>query len=238
MNSTMQGIGVLARKLPLVLVATGLAVILAGAPDARSDPKPFGLPFAEPPGLSTWYLAQPFGNTAYAYFERRSIYGAGQGFHMGLDFAAACGTPVVAIGEGTVLSIDGRGGSLPHNLMIDHHNGYVSLYGHLLEKPGLTEGQPVAKGEVIAKSGDMYATCYSSPHLHLEIRDRGLNRLHNPATLIDADWNSLLLLGDSPVFEVDLDTPRKWQSMEDQPTIQIGGPLLNDYAHAWPSDNR
>lgn len=29
--------------------------------------KPFGLPFADPPGPSTWLFGQPYGNTVFAY---------------------------------------------------------------------------------------------------------------------------------------------------------------------------
>jgi murein DD-endopeptidase MepM/ murein hydrolase activator NlpD len=221
---------------PIAAVAALLAMTALVPAASSQGPRPFGLPFAEPPGPGTWYISQSYGNTVFAYFERNSMYSAGQGLHMGLDFAAACGTPVVSIGDGTVLSVDGRGGSPPHNLMIDHGNGYVSFYGHLLERPMVTVGQEVQKGEVVALSGDMYGTCYTAPHLHLEIRDRSLQHLYNPATLIDADWHSILLFGNKVLpFERDLDAPRRWQSIDDQPEIDLGGPLLNDFARPWPA---
>jgi len=219
-------------------LAAGAAAALGLALAARAGaaPKPFGLPFAEPPGPGTWFVSQPYGNTMYAYFERRTIYASGQGLHMGLDLAAACGTPVVAIGDGVVLSVDGRGGSPPHNLMIDHGNGYVSLYGHLLERPGLEAGTPVRRGAAVALSGDMYGTCHSSPHLHLEVRDTTLARLVNPVSVLEADWHSILLLGATPLaYERDLARPRQWQGLDDQPDVQLGGPLLNDFAHPWPA---
>lgn len=222
-------------------LGAALAVLVAaGVPaSATTAARPFGLPFAQPPGPGTWYVAQPYGNTVYAYFERNTLYGAGQGLHMGLDLAAACGTPVVAVGDGTVLSVDGRGGSPPHNLMIDHHNGMVSFYGHLRERPALAVGQYVRRGEPVALSGDMYGTCQASPHLHLEIRDRSLNRVFNPVALIDADWHGLLLLGAAPpAFERDLDAPRRWQAIDDQPDITLGGRLLNAFEHAWPAGGR
>jgi murein DD-endopeptidase MepM/ murein hydrolase activator NlpD len=211
-------------------------IALAGGTHAAAQPKPFGLPFAEPAGPATWTVSQSYGNTVFAYYERSTLYRNGQGLHMGLDMATACGTPVVAIGDGVVISVDGRGGSPPHNLMIDHGNGYVSFYGHLLERPALSVGQRVTRGEPVALSGDMYGSCYEAPHLHLEIRDVSLNRLFNPVTLIEADWHSLLLLGVRPhAFERDLDAPRRWQSIDDQPSIDIGGILLNDYRNAWPA---
>jgi len=193
----------------VAVVATAFSLLVLGQAEAQ-DGKPFGLPFSEPPGPGTWYVAQPYGNTIYAYYERYGLYKSAQGMHMGIDLATACGTPVVAIGDGVVRSVDGRGGSPPHNLMIDHHNGYVSFYGHLRAQPRVAVGRKVRRGEVVALSGDMYGTCHDSPHLHLEIRDETLARLFNPVTLIDADWHSLLLLGSSGLpFERDLDAPRR-----------------------------
>jgi murein DD-endopeptidase MepM/ murein hydrolase activator NlpD len=123
--------------------------------------------------------------------------------------------------------------------MIDHLNGYVSFYGHLLQRPNVRPGQRVQRGDAVALSGDMYETCIDSPHLHLEIRDESLRRLYNPVTLIDADWHSILLLGSRGLsFERDLDEPKRWQSLDDQPTIRLGGPLLNDYGNPWPEDAR
>jgi murein DD-endopeptidase MepM/ murein hydrolase activator NlpD len=212
-----------------------IALAVALSPQVSAVGGPFGLPFAEPPGPGTWFVSQSYGNTVFAYAERGGMYRSGQGMHMGLDLAAACGTPVVSIGDGTVLSVDGRGGSPPHNLMIDHGNGYVSFYGHLLERPSVAVGQRVQRGDVVALSGDMYETCYTAPHLHLEIRDDGLQHVYNPVELIDADWHSILLFGNLVLpFERDLDAPRKWQAIDDQPEIDLGGPLLNDFARPWP----
>ncbi len=226
--------------------AMALVTVLLAPESAWARPSPestvaqgidFGLPFVEPPGLGSWYLAQPYGNTIYAYYERATIYRAGQGLHMGMDFAAACGTPIAAVADGTVRSVDGPGGALPHNMMISHAGGIVSFYGHLLERPALAVGQTVTKGQAIALSGDMYETCYASPHLHLEIRDESLRRAFNPVHFIDADWHGLALLGASPQrFERNLEDPRRWQAMDDQPEITFGGPLLNNFVHALPAD--
>lgn len=206
-------------------------------PNEPPNPPPFILPFASPPGPATWLLGQPYGNTTGAYVNRTIFYQAGQGLHFGLDFSAPCGTEVIAIGDGIVSEVDGRHGSPPHNLMIDHPNGYSSFYGHLLETPNLTPGQPVKQGEVVALSGDSFGTCRSAPHLHLEIRNNQHGRTYNPVRLIQADWDSLTLVGSfGRGFERDLTNPRQWQTIEDQPNVLFGGPLLNDYAQPWPPD--
>lgn len=215
-----------------------LTPMTAGSAETSAEEPPFGLPFASDPGPSTWLLTQAYGNTAFAYRERRSIYGAGQGLHFGLDLGAPCGTEVAAIGNGVVVGIDQSAhGAGPHNLMIDHPNGYASFYGHLVERPGLRLGQEVVRGEIIARTGDPDLTCTSRPHLHLEIRDApGHRTAYNPVLLIDADWDRIALAGASPVgFEMDLENPRRWMTLGDQPEVQFGAPLVNDYAHAWPA---
>ncbi len=183
-------------------------------------------------------MAQPYGNTTGAYRRRFTTYGASGGIHFGLDLSAPCGTEVVAIADGVVFAVDGPFGSLPHNLMIDHPElGYASMYGHLLEAPDLVPGQRVKQGEVIALTGDSRETCHSSPHLHLEIRDLNHIRKFNPVALIDANWDNLALVGsDGRDFARDLDEPRKWQSLYDQPEAQTAGPIVNDFDNPWPPD--
>ena len=174
-----------------------------------------------------------------AYRQRRTIYEAGQGVHFGVDLSARCGTPVVAIGDGVVTKVDAlEHGSAPHNLMIDHPNGYASFYGHLLERPALEVGQPVQAGEIVAKTGDPDGDCTSRPHLHLEIRNAGMyNQAYNPMLLIEADWDSLSLVGPFGAgFARDLSDPRRWQSLYDQPEVHFWGPILNDYDNPWPVD--
>jgi murein DD-endopeptidase MepM/ murein hydrolase activator NlpD len=204
----------------------------------QTQTKPFGLPFATPPGPNTWLYGQPYGNTVFAYRQRVIQYGLGQGIHFGIDFPTRCKTPVVAIGNGTVVRVDALNlGAAPHNIVILHDNGYASLYGHLFERPTLQVGQPVSKGQTVGLSGDPDLTCRSRPHLHLEIRDRSFTRAYNPSTLINADWESLALSSPFGVsFARDLSEPRKWQSIDDQPETQFRGKLLNDYLNPFPLD--
>jgi murein DD-endopeptidase MepM/ murein hydrolase activator NlpD len=225
----------------LFLITLGLAAETgAGRVSAQSAEEPlFRLPFQDPPGPNTWLFGQAYGNTAGAYRQRASTYAAGQGLHFGVDLSARCGYPIVAIGDGVVAKVDAfEHGSAPHNLMIDHANGYASFYGHLLERPNLITGETVQAGQVVAKVGDPDETCTSRPHLHLEIRNAGVyNRAYNPIVLIAADWDSLALVGPfGREFARDLNDPRRWQNLSDQPEIAFWGARLNDYAFHWPLD--
>ena len=223
----------------LIATLSNAPAISAVLPEVDKSPV-FGLPFASPPGPSTWLLGQGYGNTVGAFARRREWYLAGQGIHFGIDFIAKCGTPIASIGDGTVMFADNlANGSAPHNLAIQHANGFVSFYGHLLERPNLRPGQLVSRGEVIAKTGDPDFTCTSRPHLHLEIRDRTMSRAYNGHLLIDTDWNALSLAGAfSRGFQRNLDNPRQWQTMQDQPDIQFGGPLINEFPRTFPQDWR
>ncbi len=238
------------RRLRLALATCALLGLSLRPPPMApaAATRPFGLPFAGPPGPSTWLVVQFYGNTTTAYRWRVSQYGNGQGLHFGVDFAARCGTPVLAVGDGVVSKIDAtQHGAGPHNLMVDHPDGHASFYGHLLHRPELTVGQKVTRGQAVALSGDPDLTCTSRPHLHLEIRTiPGYARALNPALYIEADWDGLALAPDTfgnrglagggRGFERSLDDPRRWQFLDDQPEITFGGPLLNDYPDPWPPD--
>ncbi len=207
---------------------------LAGSNQAAGK---FGLPFGGDPGPGTWFVRQWYGNTRWAFRQRRALYGQGQGLHFGVDFFANCGTPVLAIGDGTVVAADGPYGSAPHNLLIRHSNGYVSLYGHLQQRATVKPGQTVRRGEPIAISGvPSGADCDTHPHLHLEIRTGNLAGTVNPVNLIEANWFELTLglPGEGLDFEIDLNQPSRWQDIYNQPPVTFGGPLLNDFSRPWP----
>ncbi|MFN8456888.1 MAG: M23 family metallopeptidase [Anaerolineae bacterium] len=231
---------ILTLMMGLTTLAT--AALPATAQEGSSQPteRPFQLPFANPSSLDTWLMAQPYGNTTGSFRQRFTTYGASGGIHFGVDLSAPCGTEIVAIANGIVFAVDGPFGSPPHNLMIDHpQHGYASMYGHLLRAPNLKPGDVVKQGQAIALSGDTGETCYSRPHLHLEIRDLAHARKYNPALLIEANWDSLALTGNAGRdFERDLQEPRKWQSLYEQPEVQTGGPIVNDFAYPWPFDWR
>ncbi|MEI6043908.1 MAG: M23 family metallopeptidase [Chloroflexota bacterium] len=204
---------------------------------ALGQPDKFGLPFAGQPGLANWFVRQWYGNTRWAYRQRRAIYGAGQGLHFGVDFFAPCGSPIIAIGDGIVAAVDGPYGSAPHNLLIRHPNGYASLYGHLSQRATLRVGQQVRRGEVVAFSGVPNGTdCDTRAHLHLEIRTSNLGGTVNPIPLMEADWPNLTLgLPDEGLeFEINLDNPTQWQTIYNQPAVYFGRALLNDFARPWP----
>jgi len=92
-------------------------------------------------------------------------------YHKGIDIASKSLPDIVACDSGTVLI---AGWPSPwaygNRVLIDHGNGYQSLYAHL-SLIFVGNGQSVKKGQVIAKMGSTGRS--TGPHLHLEIRKNG-----------------------------------------------------------------
>ncbi|MEU8752932.1 LysM peptidoglycan-binding domain-containing M23 family metallopeptidase [Streptomyces chartreusis] len=88
------------------------------------------------------------------------------GYHTGVDFAAATGTPLKAVGAGTVVSA-GWGGAYGNQVVIQLADGYYAQYAHL-SSLSVSSGQTVAAGQQIGLSGATGNV--TGPHLHFEIR--------------------------------------------------------------------
>lgn len=96
--------------------------------------------------------------------------------HHGVDYAAPHGTPVAAVGDGTVLFAGYRGdyGKL---IVIRHYNGYETRYGHLSGfARGIGKGGKIKQGDIIGYVGSTGLA--TGPHLHYEMRMNG--RFINP----------------------------------------------------------
>ena len=87
-------------------------------------------------------------------------------YHSGLDIGAAYGASIVAADGGTV-TIAGLNGGYGNCVMIDHGNGYYTLYGHM-SSIAVSVGQSVSKGATIGYVGSTGVS--TGPHLHFEIR--------------------------------------------------------------------
>ena len=89
--------------------------------------------------------------------------------HTGMDIASNQGTSVYAADGGTVTLASWNGG-YGNCIMIDHGNGYVTLYGHL-SGYAVSEGQAVSQGSVIGYVGSTGNS--TGPHLHFEVLQNG-----------------------------------------------------------------
>lgn len=90
--------------------------------------------------------------------------------HLGIDIAAATGAPVYAADSGVVVYSGSISGGYGLMVMIDHGNGFHTLYAHLSQLVARC-GQNVGQGQTIAYSGSTGNS--TGPHLHFEIRYGG-----------------------------------------------------------------
>jgi murein DD-endopeptidase MepM/ murein hydrolase activator NlpD len=99
--------------------------------------------------------------------------------HYGVDYAAPTGTPVVAIGDGRVMSAGWNGG-FGNYVEIRHNNIYTSCYGHLSRYGnGVRRGAHVQQGQVIGYVG--MTGLATGPHLDFRIKRYG--SYVNPLTI-------------------------------------------------------
>jgi murein DD-endopeptidase MepM/ murein hydrolase activator NlpD len=90
--------------------------------------------------------------------------------HDGIDFAVKIGDMVRASATGTVSVVNLNSTRFGRVVMIDHSNGYQSVYGHLA-RVTVKEGEYVKAGERIGIAGD--AGGATRPELHFQIRKNG-----------------------------------------------------------------
>ncbi|GEM05187.1 metalloendopeptidase [Halolactibacillus miurensis] len=109
-----------------------------------------------------------------------SSYGPRWGsFHKGIDIARPSNRNIIASDNGVVEKISYDAGGYGHYLVVNHNNGYKTLYAHL-SNISVNVGQTVPKGAVL---GTMGSTGRSTGiHLHFEVLKNGSNI--NPATVL------------------------------------------------------
>jgi murein DD-endopeptidase MepM/ murein hydrolase activator NlpD len=94
--------------------------------------------------------------------------------HMGVDYAAPTGTPIMATGNATVEFIGVQNG-YGNVIILQHKGGIETLYGHMSRfAKGLRRGDRVTQNEVIGFVG--MTGLATGPHLHYEFRISGVHR--------------------------------------------------------------
>jgi len=119
-------------------------------------------------GISTQFIwplegevVSKFGWRVHPVYEERH-------HHNGIDIDVPEGTTVRAAAGGEVYFYGEQEG-YGNVLIIEHENGFISLYGHLADS-FVFAGQYVEMGQAVAQSGNTGIS--SGPHLHFELRNR------------------------------------------------------------------
>ena len=110
------------------------------------------------PVPSCTYLTSRFGLRVHP------IYGTTKS-HTGVDIGAESGATIVAADGGTVV-LAGVNSGYGNCVMIDHGNGYKTLYGHM-SSIAVTNGQTVSQGDTIGYVGSTGVS--TGPHCHYEV---------------------------------------------------------------------
>ena len=127
---------------------------------------------------------------SHFYDDLYEIRGNGNRVHEGLDIRSSKGTPIVAIADGVVNTIAYTEAS-GYYIAIDHGNGWLSLYVHLNDDiigndnlggfetafaDKIYLGANVVGGQVIGFVGDSGNAEGTIPHVHFELRYRGVSQ--------------------------------------------------------------
>ena len=89
--------------------------------------------------------------------------------HAGVDFGAAYGSPIYAVGDATV-SFAGWHGGHGNYVKLDHGSGYGTGYGHM-SRIAVYPGARVRAGQIIGYVGSTGLS--TGPHLHYELYQNG-----------------------------------------------------------------
>ncbi len=104
------------------------------------------------------------------YISQSPVY-----YHMALDIANKSLPAVTASDTGTVTYAACLGWGYGCHIIVDHGNGFQTLYAHL-SSFNVSAGQGVSQGQAIGKVGSTGRS--TGPHLHFEVRKGGV--LQNP----------------------------------------------------------
>lgn len=100
-------------------------------------------------------------------------------YHKAYDIANGGGGPILASDAGTVVASGWDPSGYGNKVVIDHGNGYVTLYAHMSVLQ-VRVGQRVNRGDVVGQMGSTGRS--TGTHLHFEIRQGGV--LLNPGNFL------------------------------------------------------
>lgn len=122
---------------------------------------------------SRYWLSSPYG-------WRDSPFSAGKRtFHGGLDMATSQGTPIYPALDGKVTAA-GYNGTYGNYVIITHHSGYKTLYGHM-HSINCKKGNFVYTNTIIGRVGSTGMS--TGPHLHFTVYKNG--KTVNPTLLLN-----------------------------------------------------
>ncbi len=118
------------------------------------------------------------GEVSSRFGHRADPFGGAHRSHHGIDIAAAEGTPIRSVRDGTV-TFAGESGGYGNLVVVDHGDGLESRYAHC-RAVSVREGETVQAGSLVGSVGSTGRS--TGPHLHFEVRQGG--RPVDPASVL------------------------------------------------------
>lgn len=137
-----------------------------GTAGAAADPAADTYPVNH--GGLRWPLRVP-GRVSSEFGSRTSPTAGASTNHQGMDIAVSAGTPIVAAGDGTVVTA-AYSASAGNYIMLYHGNSLYTVYMHA-SKLAVSEGAQVKQGDVIAYVGSTGIS--TGAHLHFGVSVNG-----------------------------------------------------------------
>jgi LysM repeat protein len=124
------------------------------------------------PGACEGNYSGAYGSGAFAWPTSSHVLSGNDYWsgHLGIDIAGSVGDGVFASDAGVIVFSGWSNGGYGYMIMIDHGNGYQTLYGHL-SAVNAGCGQSVYSGTYIGALGSTGNS--TGPHLHFEVRYLG-----------------------------------------------------------------
>ena len=114
--------------------------------------------------------------------------------HMGVDYAAPTGAPVISVADGVVVE-SGFSGGFGNMVVVQHNARQSTVYAHL-SRINVRKGQTIKQGDNLGAVGSTgWAT---GPHLHFEFRING--RHVDPLTLAQQGSSEPITAAQRPQF--------------------------------------
>ena len=145
---------------------TGIAFISG---KAENEVEPTETPLEVPQIIQNNFFSYPLQTqTITSYFgNRRDPISGIRRLHDGIDFSAPVGETVMAAMDG-IVSVAVYHREHGNYIVIDHSNGYKTLYSHL-SSFSVKQGDTVERGQKIGESGNTGNS--TGPHLHFGVYD-------------------------------------------------------------------
>ncbi|MGH3679271.1 MAG: M23 family metallopeptidase [Natronosporangium sp.] len=140
----------------------------------ESEPESEAEGDAKPAASADWVHPMPGASTTSCFGWRSGA------MHAGVDLADPPGTPIRAVGAGTVTDAGWVFGGYGISVVIDHGNGYFTHYAHA-SQANVSPGNRVSPGQTIALEGSTGDS--SGPHLHFEVHQGMWNQVEPTAWL-------------------------------------------------------